>query len=384
MIGQMTMRHMNIDKYCDVGRTIRMLALASLLAGCTGSGGPQIAVGQEALVDQGSFSFSINEFKVFSEYRISPGDQLDVLFSIRTWEREDEYIISLEDVISIKFVHAPKLNETQKVRPDGKISLPYLGDYLISGKTTTRVNEELREKYKSVLKNPDIYVQITEYLSQIRELKQDLHTSTRGLSRLVTVRPDGYTTFPMVGDMMVANRTIPEVGMELNQKYQKISSSLYANLFLEKHTGSLIYIIGEVNKPGAYELRKPISLLEAMAIAGSNTNRAQLDSVVVLRRHEDKVVATRVDASSAMELAQNGKMFYLQPDDIVYFPTTAIAEMGDIMAQISNVLLFRGWSIGVGSTLVRDPLLGPKTPRSSTATTTVVPTITPTPTPATP
>lgn len=349
-----------------LGLAAWVVMATTLLFGCSSpTGDMDLEVGQEVLVEQGSFSFSINEFKMFPEYRVAPGDQLDVLFSIRTWEKEDLYLISLEDTVSIKFVHAAKLNELQRVRPDGKVSLPYIGDYLIAGKTTDQANKELKEKFSRVLKHPEIYVTITQYLSQIRELKKDLHTSTRGLSRLVTVRPDGFTTFPMVGDMIVANRTIPEIAQELNQRYYDISPSLYVDLFLEKHAGSLVYIIGEVQTPQAYELRKPISIIEAMTLAGGHTPGAKLESVIVMRRHEDKVVATRVNVEEMLEMGRKGRMFYLQPDDILYVPPTAISRTADLMDLLGRASMFNGWGLGWGGTIHRDPLLGPAGTRTT-------------------
>ncbi|MEO5378833.1 MAG: polysaccharide biosynthesis/export family protein [Magnetococcus sp. DMHC-6] len=329
-----------------------------LFSGCGLGQRDNLKVGEEVLVDQTSFSFASKDFNIFSEYRISPGDQLDVLFAIQTWEKEDQYLISLDDTVSVKFVHAPELNELQKVRPDGRISLPYLGEYLVAGRSTKELEKDLMEKYAKILIQPELYVVIPEYLSQLRELKQDLHTATRGLSRLVTVRPDGYTTFPMVGDVMVADKTIPEVSMYLNTQFAKISPSLHCDLFLEKHAGSVVYVMGEVKNPGALEVRKPISILEALTMAGSFTPKARLDNVVIMRRHENKLVATRVDATQILHLTQQADLFYIKSDDIIYVPATALANGADLMNQLADALWFKGWSFGLTWTTSDAPLLG--------------------------
>jgi protein involved in polysaccharide export with SLBB domain len=62
------------------------------------------------------------------------------------------------DVLSIKFYYTPEMNDTQTVRPDGKISLQLLGDVAVAGKTTEQVRQELITAYSGHLKNPDVVV----------------------------------------------------------------------------------------------------------------------------------------------------------------------------------------------------------------------------------
>lgn len=281
---------------------IKQALLALVFVWLTGCANNDFPVGEEITLAQDTFSFSEPEYQILSEYRIVPGDQLDVLFQIQTWTRERAYRISLGDTVSVKFVSAPELNEEQKILPDGTLALPYIGAINAFNKTTDELTAELQAAYSDILRDPQIYVSVPEYLSQIRELKKDLHTASRGLSRLVTVRPDGFVTFPMVGDLYVADRTINQVNTELNDQYGKISRSLHVDLFLEKHAGSQIYVLGEVGKPGAIKISKPTSVAQALAMAGSHNTTARLDHIVVVRRQGKKLVGTRVDLESAWAL----------------------------------------------------------------------------------
>lgn len=301
--------------------------------------------GEEATIEAGSFSFSAPDFEYLAEYKLSPGDVLDVLFQIQTWQPELVYRISLGDTVSIKFPDVPELNQQQKVLPDGSISLPYIGVFNVYDKTADQVAKELRVAYESILKSPSLYVSVPEYLSQIREMKEDLHTSSRGLSRLVTIRPDGYVTFPMIGDVFVAAKSIPEIKNQINQKFNEISSSLHVDLFLERHAGAKIYIMGEVAEPGAYDITKPTSVIQALALAKGHTRNALLDEVYVIRRKGKQMVATRVNTQGALALAKTGKMFYLLPDDIIYIPSTPLSDAAHLAQQVAQVLLFRGWGV---------------------------------------
>jgi polysaccharide biosynthesis/export protein len=62
------------------------------------------------------------------------------------------------DTIRLTFSGAPELNQAQKIRADGKLSLPLLGEFDAAGKTVTALQSELSTAYKSQLKNSDVLV----------------------------------------------------------------------------------------------------------------------------------------------------------------------------------------------------------------------------------
>lgn len=325
-------------------------------AGCASVGEPLLQ-GEEVSYDTTSFSFDRKNapFAILPEYRIAPGDVLDVLFQTRTWEKKENFLLGIDHVISIKFVHAPELNVEEKVRPDGKISLPYRGNCYVLGKTVEELTAELKEYYGKILQNPDLYVLVPDYRSSIKDLKTDLHTAPRGLSRLVTVRPDGYVTFPMIGHVFVAGRTFEEVNRELNEKYDTILAGLHCDLFLEKHSGAKLYVLGDVARPGVYEMPKPLTVEQAVAMAGGFTYGAKKDTIIVVRKKGEKMVATRVDFSRAFREKEEYLFFYLSPDDIVYVPKRPITRAAELVRDLAEVVQFRGWSVGFNWELHSEP-----------------------------
>jgi len=226
--------------------------------------------------------------------------------------------------------------------------LPFIGEVEVAGNSTAKIKSKLMDLYAKVFKNPEIMVLVPDYLSQIRELKVDLHTASRGLSRLVTVRPDGYTTFPMVGEFEVGGRTIAEVSTELNLRYAEISPSLQADLFLEQHSGSVFYALGEVNKLGAHTLSRPISLLEAVSLAEGHTDKADIEEIIIFRRHQKEMIATRVNMADMLNVKDGASMFYIYKDDIVYIPESGSSQMAKISQRVADIILFRGWNARVG------------------------------------
>ena len=69
-------------------------------------------------------------------------------------------ILASGDVVKLTFSSAPELNQSQKVRADGKLSLPLVGEVDAAGKTVGQLQSELIQLYKSQLKTPEVTVSL--------------------------------------------------------------------------------------------------------------------------------------------------------------------------------------------------------------------------------
>lgn len=332
--------------FCALGLT--------LLTGVGCSAPRSVARDYEAPVDRTTFSFDQGTYPsnldLFAKYRVSPGDVLDVLFQIQR-QQVDNFPITLYHTVSVKFVNLPNLNETQQVLPNGNIALPYLGEFRVVDKTPDQLRKELTEKYSNILRDPELYVTIPEFNERVKQLRNDLHTSPRGLSKLITVRPDGYVTFPLIGEIgehLVAQKTIGDITDIIEEKYSNYLPGMKVDLFLHEQSGSVIYLVGEVRSSGAYEIRQPVTILQALSLAGGYTPNAELRNVVVFRQHEKKRMARSLNLKEVVKVERDSSFFYLRPNDIVYVPKTRIANLAQLMQQISQIALFRGWSYGLG------------------------------------
>lgn len=68
--------------------------------------------------------------------------------------------LSAGDVISVAFPAATELNQSQKIRLDGKISLPMIGEITAAGKSPKRLQEELTGRYEEDLQDPKVIVSL--------------------------------------------------------------------------------------------------------------------------------------------------------------------------------------------------------------------------------
>ena len=331
----------------------RMLVLGGLLV-FLASCGPETRIPEdyEVPLERKTFSFDQgmypSDMDLFLEYRIQPGDVLDVLFQIQA-QLQDRFTINLYHIIEVKFPDLPEMTVVQKILPTGNIVLPYIGEYRVLGLTLEEAKAGLNKAYESILLEPDIFVRVTNIDVRIEQLRRDLHTAPRGLSKLVTVRSDGYVTFPLIGDQFVAQKTINQVNKLVQDDYMSYLAGMQVDVFLHEQQGSIIYMLGEVQQPGAYEIKKPTNVLEAVTRAGSFKPDAKLESVVLFRRHEKKLIARRINLHNLLSLKETSSFFFLKPDDIVFIPKTQISTLANLMRQLGDIAFFDGWSLSGGT-----------------------------------
>src|SRR5215213_6011433 len=67
---------------------------------------------------------------------------------------EGSYLLSPGDVIEIKFVHNPELNEQVRIRPDGRISMALIGEMLVARTTIAELSTRLATAYRDLLRTP--------------------------------------------------------------------------------------------------------------------------------------------------------------------------------------------------------------------------------------
>ena len=76
------------------------------------------------------------------------------------------YVIGVDDVLAISVWKEPELSRTLPVRPDGKITLPLVGDLQAAGTTTQNLQQELHDKLAAYMAVPEVAVIVQEVKSQ--------------------------------------------------------------------------------------------------------------------------------------------------------------------------------------------------------------------------
>lgn len=91
------------------------------------------------------------------------------------------------DVVKLSFIGAPEMNQSQKIRADGKISLPLVGEVVAAGKKLRALQEELSGLYKPQLKNPEVVVTLESSVISVNVTGEVLKPGKIALDRPLTL-----------------------------------------------------------------------------------------------------------------------------------------------------------------------------------------------------
>jgi polysaccharide export outer membrane protein len=105
------------------------------------------------------------------------------------------------------------------------------------------------------------------------------------LSQRVVVRPDGFITLPLDGDVKASGRTVDAIGGEIADRALRFYTErpVVSVEVAELHSYR-IYVLGEVTRPGEFTPRGQVTVLQAIALAGGFTRFAAPNQIVIVRR----------------------------------------------------------------------------------------------------
>ncbi len=275
------------------------------------------------------------DVEIMPEYRMGPGDVLEVVYHIQYALEEATYKIEIQDRINVYFPFHPQFSSSVLIRSDGKISLPLIGDVMAAGRTTEELNHSLRNMYGKYIRNPSLTVSLQEFNVKIEELKRAITTAPRGQSKIAPIAPDGRISLPIIGNIQASGLTLRELERIVNEKYSRYINNLHTTLILEEIRHMNFYIFGEVGKPGVYTLPSQANLLDAFALAESFTPRANLAQVLVFR--SDGLKEPMVFMVNAEAMLYDGfmlKELTIRPADIIYVPKDSLSEANDLIEKI--------------------------------------------------
>jgi polysaccharide export outer membrane protein len=140
------------------------------------------------------------------------------------------------------------------------------------------------------------------------------------LARQMLVMPDGKVSFPLVGSVMAAGKTIDEVQQLFTNKLSAYIPDPVVTIVINKLDGNKIYVIGKVARPGEFIANRYIDVVQALSIAGGMTAYAAANKIKILRRENGQLTAIPFkygDIEKGKNLQQN---IILQSGDVVLVP----------------------------------------------------------------
>jgi polysaccharide export outer membrane protein len=253
------------------------------------------------------------------------------------------------DQIQISALHAEELG-TRPIRVDssGFIMLPGLGSIKVGGLTTDQVAAEVRGLLSKTLRDPEVAVDIVELhsrpVSVLGAVKTPGVYQMTGQKRLLEVIALAGGFDQEAGDVVKISRAQPGQPGEV-QKFDVIdvhvtdlmegrrpetNAVIHADDIVTVPRAKLVYVIGQVRKPGGFVLREQndMSVLKALSLAEGMLPTAASGNARVLREIEPHGKRQEIAIDVKGILAGTAPDRPLLPEDVLLIPTSAAKTVG--------------------------------------------------------
>ncbi|NIL97522.1 MAG: sugar ABC transporter substrate-binding protein [Planctomycetales bacterium] len=263
------------------------------------------------------------------EYRVRVDDSISFVFRLSQTPSATPYRLEVGDEVRIESLTAPELNRDVQIQPDGTITVGQLGQIPAANRTIEELRKALEEAYKRLIREPTITVSPIDTNTRLEELRAtvDRRFGAGGQATATRVTPEGTVQLPGIGSVSAQGLTLSELKREVDARYAELVSGLDVTPILEARAPRYVYVLGEVARPGRYELEGPTTVMQALALAGSWKVGANLNQVVVFRRDANWcLMATKLDIRGALygKRPCPADEIWIRDSDIVVVPKSPI------------------------------------------------------------
>jgi polysaccharide export outer membrane protein len=229
-----------------------------------------------------------------------------------------EYLIGEGDTLSVTVWGEKDFSFTAKVRPDGKITVPTIGEITAANMTAKKLQEILTEKLKAVVRKPVVTVAVTEITNNkvyvfgggvkagVFTLNQRM-TLLQLLCQLEDVRKADLQNAYLMRGKMKLEEDFTKLYLK-GDVDQDIVIEPNDIIYIPMRGDSYIYVMGAVTTPKPIEYHDGITVMEAILNAGGFTSFANPDDTVIYRKDKKNDVTINAKLKRLMnngDLSQN-------------------------------------------------------------------------------
>ncbi len=141
----------------------------------------------------------------------------------------------------------------------------------------------------------------------------------------VVVRPDGKISMPLIGELVASGLDANQLANLITERLKEFKERPSVSVSVKEVNSYSIYVLGEVAKPGKYQLKSHATVLQAVAVAGGFSIYAAKNKMQVLRRlvkEDGKLREIRIPARYDDLVSGEGEIgnFILKTGDVVLVP----------------------------------------------------------------
>jgi polysaccharide biosynthesis/export protein len=158
------------------------------------------------------------------------------------------------------------------------------------------------------------------------------------LSRTVTIKPDGIVALPLINQVKASGKTAAQLEAELTKLYGRYLRAPSVSIIVRQFRMHRVYVMGEVAKPGRYDITDDTNVIDAITAAGGPTDKANLDGVQLSRVENGKSKAIPIKMSQVVQGKDPAQNVKLQNGDLLYVPRRGM----NILEILQTILSLRG------------------------------------------
>jgi len=170
------------------------------------------------------------------------------------------------------------------------------------------------------LSNSDPAYKDTVYVIQPNDTLEIFVWKEPELTRKVLVRPDGRISFPLVQDLQAAGISPGELKSTIELKLKEYLTSPNVTVIVDNIQSYKVFVVGKVQKPGSILAEKPITVLQALSLAGGFQDYAKQADITVLRNSRGQNFVMPFNYSNVTRGKTPGENILLNAGDVVVVP----------------------------------------------------------------
>lgn len=140
------------------------------------------------------------------------------------------------------------------------------------------------------------------------------------LKKEALVRPDGGISYPLVGEIQAAGKTVLELREEITKRLEKYIPDAVVSVTVLKTGSQRVYVLGKVTKPGEFPVGRSVDVLQALSMAGGVTPFADLNGIRIMRREGDRQVVLPFEYGRVVRGERLEQNVLLRAGDVVVVP----------------------------------------------------------------
>ncbi len=141
------------------------------------------------------------------------------------------------------------------------------------------------------------------------------------LSQVIRVSEEGFITMPLIGDVKAVGMTVEKLTKVITEKYTEYIVQPQITLYVREYHSKEIYLLGEVNRPGVYQLTGNATLLELLTQAGGITQAGGETMTVIHRPKPGQEAETAViNLTRLLEGGDGRENVVVLDGDTIYVP----------------------------------------------------------------